>query len=257
MSTRNNWTREDHIIAFNLYCQIPFGTIHVRNPQIQKLAKLLGRSVGSVSYKLANFARLDPTLQQRGIRGLPHGAKGEEEIWKEFTQNSEAIALESERLLARRLGKSLEEVAEVEVNDLPKEGIEREALVRIRVNQSFFRKRILSAYNYSCCITGLSIQPLLTASHILPWADDEKNRLNPRNGLCLNAIHDRAFDKGMMWIENGFVIRFSRRLYKAVSSQETVAWLTSFDGRQLLLPKNFSPDPDFLRSHAKKCADRI
>ena len=67
MITRNNWTREEHILAFNLYCQIPFGTIHIRNPKIKELARLLARSVGSVSRKLANFARLDPFLQQRGI----------------------------------------------------------------------------------------------------------------------------------------------------------------------------------------------
>jgi putative restriction endonuclease len=55
MSTKKNWTREEHVIAFNLYSQIPFGTIHVRNPKIQEIARLLGRTVGSVSRKLANF----------------------------------------------------------------------------------------------------------------------------------------------------------------------------------------------------------
>ena len=95
MSIKNNWTREEHILAFNLYCQIPFGTIHIRNPRIMELAKLLGRSVGSVSRKLANFSRLDPFLRQRGIKGLEHGAKGEEEVWKEFVEKPEALAFES------------------------------------------------------------------------------------------------------------------------------------------------------------------
>jgi putative restriction endonuclease len=77
-----DWTREEHIIAFNLYCQIPFGRIHMGNPRIVELARLIGRSVGSVSYKLSNFARLDPALRTRGIRGSSHGAKGEEEVWQ-------------------------------------------------------------------------------------------------------------------------------------------------------------------------------
>jgi len=47
MSRPGNWTREEHILAFNLYSQIPFGTIHVRNPKIQQLAKLLRRSVAA------------------------------------------------------------------------------------------------------------------------------------------------------------------------------------------------------------------
>ncbi len=249
-----DWTREEHILAFNLYCKIPFGQIHMRNPRVIQLARLLGRSVGSVSLKLSNFARLDPALQARGIRGMRHGAKGEVEIWREFAEHPESLAFESERLLADRLGQPIEQVADVDTDDLPAAGLEREATVRVRVNQSFFRSRILSAYNFRCCVTGLTIQPLLTASHIIPWAEDEKNRLNPKNGLCLNALHDRAFDRHLMWIEDDFVIRFSPRLHKISKDQaETIRWLTSFEGSRLLLPGKFSPDPELLKRHVEKC----
>ncbi len=253
-----DWTREEHILAFNLYCKIPFGSIHMHNPRVIQLARLLGRSVGSVSLKLSNFARLDPALQARGIRGMRHGAKGEEEIWHEFAEHPETLAFESERLLADRLGEPIEEVADVDTDDLPAAGLEREATVRVRVNQSFFRSRILSAYNFRCCVTGLTIQPLLTASHIIPWAEDEKNRLNPKNGLCLNALHDRAFDRHLMWVEDGFVVRFSPKLHKVSgTSKETVEWLIKFDGSQLLLPKKFAPDSEFLKRHAAKCLSKI
>jgi putative restriction endonuclease len=250
----HDWTREEHILAFNLYCKIPFGQIHMRNPRVIQLAQLLGRSVGSVTLKLTNFARLDPALQARGIRGMSHGAKGEVEIWREFAEHPETLVFESAGLLAARLGQSLEQVADVDTGDLPCAGLEREATVRVRVNQCFFRDRILSAYNFRCCVTGLTVQPLLTASHIIPWAEDEKNRLNPRNGLCLNALHDRAFDRHLMWIEPDYVIRFSRRLGEAAEAKnETIRWLTSFDGARLLLPKRFAPDTEFLKHHAEKC----
>lgn len=253
-----DWTREEHILAFNLYCKIPFGSIHMNNPRIVELARILERKVGSVSLKLSNFARLDPALQARGIRGMKHGAKGEEEVWHEFAARPEELAFESERLLAGRLGQSIEQVADVDTNDLPAAGVEREATVRVRVNQSFFRSRILSAYNFRCCVTGLTVKPLLTASHIIPWAEDEKNRLNPKNGLCLNALHDRAFDRHLMWIEDDFVVRFSPQLHKASSSsKETIDWLTKFDGSRLLLPKKFAPDSEFLERHAAKCLSKI
>ena len=249
-----DWTREEHILAFNLYCKIPFGSIHMHNPRVIQLARLLGRSVGSVSLKLSNFARLDPALRARGIQGMRHGAKGEEEVWHEFADRPEILAFESERLLSERLGQPIEQVADVDTNDLPAAGLEREATVRVRVNQSFFRSRILSAYNFRCCVTGLTIQPLLTASHIIPWAEDEKNRLNPKNGLCLNALHDRAFDRHLMWIEDDFVIRFSPQLKKSPNaSKETIHWLTSFEGARLLLPRQFAPDPEFLKRHVEKC----
>src|SRR5258708_7328528 len=247
----NNWTREEHILAFNLYCQIPFGRIHMGNPRIIELARLIGRSVGSVSYKLSNFARLDPTLRERGIKGSTHGAKGEEEVWREFAHHPEALAYESERLLAERLGKPIEEVADIDTKDLPAAGIEREATVRVRVNQNFFRRRIISAYEFRCCVTGLAVRELLVASHIVPWAQDATNRLKPRNGLCLNALHDRAFDRGLMRVEDGFIIRFSRLpSANAKKPDAALAWLTSFEGQTLRLPKRFSPDPELLRRHA-------
>lgn len=249
-----NWTREEHILAFNLYCKIPFGSIHMRNPRIIELARILHRTVGSVSLKLSNFARLDPALQARGIKGMSHGAKGEVEIWNEFAKHPETLAFESEQMFADHIGKPIEEVADVDTGDLPPVGREREATIRVRVNQSFFRDRILSAYNFRCCVTGLTVQPLLTASHIIPWAEDEKNRLNPKNGLCLNALHDRAFDRHLMWIEDGFVIGFAPQLHKVSSREvETARWLTSFEGSQLILPKEFAPDLKFLKQHSEKC----
>jgi putative restriction endonuclease len=253
MAERNNWSREEHILAFNLYSQIPFGTIHERNPKIQELAKLIGRRVGAVSRKLANFSRLDPFLQQRGIKGLPHGAKGEEEVWNEFAKQPEALAFESERLLAEREGKTIEEIAHIETDDLPPPGRERDAIVRVRVNQSFFRRRVLSAYDFRCCVTGLSVKSLLVASHIVPWLVDTNNRLNPRNGLCLNALHDRAFDCGLMWVDKGFKVRLSDKLLRNQgSADERSEWFLSFDGKSLFLPKNFQPDPNFLLKHAKR-----
>ena len=248
-----DWNRDEHILAFNLYCKIPYGTMHGRNPRVIELAGLLGRSVGSVGLKLSNFARLDPALQARGVRGLIHGAKGEEEVWDEFRRQPEALAYESQRLLAERLGRPLEEVAEIEMKDLPAAGIERQSIVRVRVNQSFFRSRIISAYAFRCCVTGLAVRELLVASHIVPWAQDIANRLNPRNGLCLNALHDRAFDRGLMWIDEQFCIHFSKRMRGVVNeSGAALGWLTSFEGRPLLLPNRFSPDPALLRRHAEQ-----
>lgn len=241
-----NWTRAEHILAFNLYCKIPFGTIHVRNPKIIELAELLGRSVGSVSRKLANFSRLDPWLKARGVRGLPHGAKGEVEVWNEFYENPEALVFESERLLAERMKRPLEQIAEIDESELPREGRERERLVRMRINQHFFRAAVLSAYDYRCCVTGLAIPELLNASHIVPWSADLKNAVNPRNGLCLNVLHDRAFDRGLMFIDEEWKVRFR---FRNAMSNLGLRWLTQFEGRKISLPSKFPPDPALLAKH--------
>jgi putative restriction endonuclease len=249
-----DWSREEHILAFNLYCKIPFGAIHVRNPQIIALARLLGRSVGSVSYKLANFSRLDPELKARGIRGMPHGAKGEADVWNEFNRDPEALAFESERLLSKLSGRKLEEIAEVNESELPEEGIEREYVLRARVNQHFFRSAILAAYNSCCCVTGLAIPQLLVASHIVPWALEPAQRMNPRNGLCLNALHDRAFDRGLMVIGRDLRVRFADSVRAGTTAHpEALNWLVSFHGQQVTLPKKFLPDLGLLTKHRRLC----
>jgi putative restriction endonuclease len=91
---RHDWTREELIVAFNLYCKIPFGRIHIRNPLVKELAKAIGRTPSAVSWKLANFARLDPALKKRKIAGATHGARAEVEIWDEFNDNWETVVRE-------------------------------------------------------------------------------------------------------------------------------------------------------------------
>jgi putative restriction endonuclease len=78
---RRDWTREELIVAFNLYCKIPFGRIHIRTPLVIELARAIDRTPSAVSWKLANFARLDPALKKRNIAGATHGARAEVAIW--------------------------------------------------------------------------------------------------------------------------------------------------------------------------------
>jgi putative restriction endonuclease len=247
--TSNKWTREELIVAFNLYCKIPFGKIHIHNPEIISLAKILGRTPSAVSWKLANFASLDPFLQKRNIAGASHGSKMDAEIWNEFNGDWDKLAFESEKLLAYKVGKQIEEVSEVDLFDLPEAGKERASIVKVRVNQSFFRKAVLAAYNYQCCITGLEIPELLNASHIIPWSKDEANRVNPRNGLCLNAIHDRAFDRGLLTITPEFTVKISKSVKQEKNSNVVQDFLLRYDGLEIHKPARFIPDPKFLKYH--------
>jgi putative restriction endonuclease len=241
-----NWTREELIIAFNLYCKIPFGRIHYRNPQVIELAKAIGRTAASVSWKLANFARLDPALKKRNIVGAVHGAKSEIEIRNEFNNNWERLTYESERLLEAMSGKAEEPLEDAEI--FP-EGETREAVVRTRVNQVFFRAAVLAAYGSTCRITGCSLPELLNASHIVPWAIDVRNRTNPRNGLCLNAFHDRAFDCGLLTIMPSLKIRISPKAKRKSSDLGTRELLLRYEGATILLPQRFAPEPEFLKYH--------
>ena len=137
------WNEEELLLAINLYCKLPFGKMHSRNPDIIKLAKLIGRTSGSVALKLGNFASFDPSLIARGIKGARNASKLDKEIWDEFYNNWEQLAFESEKLLAKYEKKKIESFTQINEEEIIKLGITKEQLVKIRVNQSFFRKTVL------------------------------------------------------------------------------------------------------------------
>jgi putative restriction endonuclease len=241
------WNREELIVAFNLYCKTPFTKINSSNKAVKELAPVIGRSASAVALKLANFARLDPALQERNISGMSHGSKEEAAIWNEFSGNWEELAYQSEQILAQLKNETIENTADIIKEDLPIEGRERETLIKARVNQSFFRKTILASYDNRCCITGIAISELLIASHIVPWSVDQKNRMNPCNGLCLNALHDKAFDAGLITIMPDYTIKLSENLKRKHSVIDS--FFTSYENKKIILPQRFLPSTEFIRYH--------
>lgn len=159
------------------------------------------------------------------------------------------MAFESERLLEQMTGRAPERVDEEW--KFP-EGRTREALIRTRVNQGFFRAAVLAAYGGRCCITGLSILQLRNASHIVPWAVDVKNRTNPRNGLCLNVIHDRAFDCGLLTVTPEMKVKLSPRLKTNPADGAARMFLRRFEGISISPPLRFAPSADFLQYHNRR-----
>ena len=243
------WTREELILAINLYCKLPFGRLHRLNPEVIHLAALIGRTQSSVAYKLVNFASLDPSLKARGIKGATNASKLDAKIWNEFFDNWDTLPFESEKLLASFEHKTIEQLNHITESDLPKEGKTREQIVKVRVNQSFFRSSILASYNNTCCITGIQQPELLIAGHIKPWSIDEKNRLNPQNGIAINALHDKAFEAGLMTITTDFKIRISPILFKQKKSKSVEEYFLKLDKQDIILPSRFLPDVEFLKYH--------
>jgi putative restriction endonuclease len=242
------WTRSELILAINLYCKLPFGQLHRSNPQVIHLAELIGRTPSSIAYKLVNFASLDPSLQARGIKGASNASKLDKVIWDEFYNNWEELPFESEKLLSKFENKSIEELNNIDINNLPR-GKTREQIVKVRVNQSFFRSSILASYNNTCCITGINQSELLIAGHIKPWSSDEQNRLNPRNGIAINALHDKAFESGLITITPEYKIKISPILFKQRKSNSLEKYFFQYENKEIFLPSRFLPDIEFLKYH--------
>jgi putative restriction endonuclease len=243
------WTREELILAINLYCKLPFGRLHNRNPEIIKLSEIINRTPSSVTYKLVNFASLDPSLKARGIKGAENISRLDKEIWDEFYNNWNILPYESELLLASKKNEKIERILQINEDELPKEGKVRDQLVKTRVNQSFFRQMIIASYNSTCCITGMHQPELLIASHIKPWGLDVKNRLNPRNGLAINALHDKAFENGLLTITPDYQIKISSILIKQNKNISVNNYFIKYHDCEMQLPSRFLPDIEFLKYH--------
>ena len=76
---------------------------------------------------------------------------------------------------------------------------EANAVVKARIGQSGFRRKLLQLWQGQCAVSACSEQALLVASHIHPWhLADPEQRLDPFNGLLLSPGYDRAFDHGLI-----------------------------------------------------------
>ena len=119
-----------------------------------------------------------------------------------------------------------------------------------RVNQSYFRNSLLQNYHGTCCITGMQIPKLLIASHIKPWkASTPNEKTAASNGLLLNAFHDRAFDQGLISIDDDYRIMVNHD--KVRHSDINDRWLYDFDGHEISLPAISQPSHEFIEYHHK------
>ena len=257
---RVNWTRPQTLAALHVYLQLPFGQLHQRNPKLIQLAQWIGRTPGSIALKLVNLASLDPVIVVSGRSGMGNASALDRQIWSELQVNWDVVALDAAAEYAQlalrhgvRADQDLLEEAE-SGKDLVdfEEGRTRSATVQVRVNQARFRKAVLTSYNATCCISGLQHEKLVLASHIVPWSEDAKNRLNPQNGLCLSALHDRAYDQGLITVMPDFTVQVSPKIKASKGDSYITESLLRFDRQPIRFPERFGPAPAFLRWHARR-----
>lgn len=247
---RKLWSREEFILVLNLYYKLPFGKLHTRTKEVQELASLLGRSVNSIALRLVNYAACDPYIIASGRKGMASGKDQCQPYWDEFSNDRETLLFESERILANLQGTTIEHKYKTSLIDIHEyTGEEKIREVATRVNQSIFRDKVLSNYDYKCAITGIDIPQLLVASHIIPWSVNKEERLNPSNGICLSSLYDSAFDKGYIGVDQNYKVILSNKLIECQTKPYYDNYFGVIEGQKLTLPEEFKPNPHFLEWH--------
>jgi predicted restriction endonuclease len=251
------WTEEELLLALNLYYKIPFGQFHQSNPKVINLAKLIDRTPSSVAMQLGNFASLDPYHQNRGVSGLRPPGKLAQDLWSKAQSDWDNVILKSESLLETltqpqsniESANELSERAYKLLREKQSGPTETERSVKVRLGQKFFRDSIMANYHELCCVCGMPIAELLIASHIIPWKDREDLRLNPSNGLCLCALHDKAFDRGLLSIDDDYKVLISSSVHDYSIQKAVKNGLIVYNTSSILLPDRFVPERKFLEIH--------
>ena len=245
------WTREELILAFDLYCRIPFQKTKANNPNVIELAHILKRSPASIARKLGNFGSLDPELRKQNVSGLLHTSKLDRKIWEEFHNDWNQLVMEANFFKDELSSKVIRQnKIEIEIAT-PTGPSEKITTQKARIHQTFFRQTILSNYGDTCCITGLKIKECLVASHIIPWSVSEDDRTDPRNGLCLSATFDRLFDRGLIAITNKLRVAVSSCLLTS-RDKKIENMICIYHDRAIIKPQKFLPLASNLEWHQKK-----
>ncbi len=250
---RRPWSREELLLALNLYFQIPFGRQHKGASEVIVLSKAIGRTPSAVAMKLGNFTSVDPVEQARGIEGLPGASRADRAIWIEFDQNWEELSAESERIwLERGLGlvRGLKVAEPTSPDYLGPTEAQRSSTVRLA--QGFFRKAVLAAYGQKCCVSGIALPNLLIASHIVPWSEDVANRARPTNGLLLSSLYDAAFDNHLITFDEQLRLVIGKPLRDHFTNSVVRESFARFEGRPLRLPERHAPAPQLMARHRSR-----
>lgn len=185
------------------------------------------------SYPLNNFC-------SAALKSLMDYAQYEQEV----VQADKIVAQEDNpRIISRKL---------ISHFDITREGEDKVSITKRRKGQEYFRRMILTNYDCHCAISGIDIPQLLLASHIIPWSDKShtKERLNPENGICLSALYDKAFDKGLITISpDDYTVILSSALREYQSREYYDRHFGIIAGRKLTLPIEYSPNREFLVYH--------
>lgn len=250
-----NWTEQEDTIALFLYTLLPSGKWDKDNPTIKQYALLLNRTPSAVVFKLGNLRSLDNSHTSKGLSNI---SKMDQKVWKQYLNKPYELVVAYEECLRA----FVDDFSAVEDSGIlfPFLGLDSQASqdfaeqdyygwTAIRKGQRAFRLALLSNYNHECCLSSIKNTDMLLASHIVPWRKDENNRTNPQNGLLLNALLDRAFDKGYFTLSPS---SFEAVVSEKIKDPHLVRYLAQFKREKIHLPNNPDkwPKKEFLEFHS-------
>lgn len=245
------WERYELVTACALYLD-PQGS---RKNDIEIMMDITGRTEDSITMRWDNFASMDLALVERGRKGLTHPGRPATDVWNEFQENPDRMFAEADEYF-RKHG-IVRGTIDFDWDDLAlvnavKPGYNREAIVKVRVNQDSLRRAVLNYTGGRCCVTGISERQLLRVSHIVPWSESEtdEQRTDIHNVLCLNPFHDALFDRHLMTVDRDHTVHYAPRLEESLGRDVFDILCRRYDS--ISVKKRFEPGESYLEIHNRR-----
>lgn len=245
---RRNWSRDETLLAFELYFRLSPKEIRDTNAEIIGLAEKIGRVPGAVEAKLFNIQALDPYSIDK--KGLQNNAKMVYEIWDEYLDDKYGLIQEMCELRSLYSSENVVSAEGEEYLEGPAYGCDVKMMQKSRRGQQFFRNGVLANNDCRCCITGIDIPELIIASHIKPWCEcSDQEKVDIRNGLCLNRLHDGLFDTFRMTVTPEYRVIYSEDFIKKCNEMIFEQFFKKYEGQKITLPIKTNLGLDFISYH--------
>ena len=131
------------------------------------------------------------------------------------------------------------------------DGKERLQTIKARIGQRTFRDVVFEIYQNRCCLTGIDLPEVNRASHIVGWAERVESRMDPRNGLCLSATYDAAFDRKLITFDDDYRLVLSKTISERVPTETLKMHVLSREGQRIEMPNRLWPLKEYLDHHRK------
>jgi putative restriction endonuclease len=143
-----------------------------------------------------------------------------------------------------------EPIPDTAIATLPKERQRIVATVARLARDSDFRRKVIIAYDRKCAVTGLQLK-LVDAAHIIPVGAQGSSD-DVTNGLCLSPTYHRAYDRGLIILDENYVMHINRRKERELVHLRLSGGLAEFKtslGHQIILPadRNQWPSVECIR----------
>lgn len=228
------------------------------------LAKHTTFSAGSPSIQIP-FPVVHDALQH----GFSFHTKGNDEIVIGFRPD-QLIAYILNADILHRLGadaemvdlltraSSQEPIEDVELSHVTQERQRVVATVERLSRDAGFRRKVTTAYDHRCAVTRIQLQ-LVDAAHILPVGDKESID-EVANGLCLSPTYHRAFDRGLIYLDEHLIMRINPQKEEQLRQRGVHGGLQEFSSylnRLIHLPADRRQWPDLRFVRAGNILRRI